>query len=426
MRKRTQQGSIITIGSNYYVRYWERVNVNGNIERKRRTREIGPIPKGYRCQTPPDDIVKAAEQIMRDINDSPVTPAHCVSVPAFMEDYFLPWVQQNRRPSTWKGCKIAWQQHLKPASKGYRGSLRDVRCEHVQQWLDEVNRLSKGKLAKNTLLRIKATVSAGFSEAKRVGYYDGSNPVADTLVSPHAAPAAQTRVYNLEEIDRILAVLPEPVATVFAVAAFTGLRRGEIEGLEWGDLHDGKLYVNRGVWNGKVLLPKTAASCAPVKVIKQLADRLEFHRLRAGEPQQTDPIFKNEAGHRANLNNMLNRAILPALNVCVHCGKSEGLAHLSQDHQYLRDDRIPEWKGFHACRRGLGSNLYRLGVLPDSIKKILRHSNVSTTSTYYIKSTSADADSGMEKLSQEITAQNLRDSDRTVNLDSGAMPKSVN
>ncbi|MGD1216656.1 MAG: tyrosine-type recombinase/integrase [Terriglobales bacterium] len=38
-----------------------------------------------------------------------------------------------------------------------------------------------------------------------------------------------------------------------------------------------------------------------------------------------------------------------------------------------------------AARRGLGSNLYRLGVPDIVIQRILRHANVSTTATYYIK-----------------------------------------
>ena len=39
--------------------------------------------------------------------------------------------------------------------------------------------------------------------------------------------------YSLEEIGQILALLQEPAATIFAVAAFTGARRGEIRGLMW-------------------------------------------------------------------------------------------------------------------------------------------------------------------------------------------------
>jgi len=37
--------------------------------------------------------------------------------------------------------------------------------------------------------------------------------------------------YGLEEVKTYLALLPEPAATAFPFAAFTGLRHGEIQGL---------------------------------------------------------------------------------------------------------------------------------------------------------------------------------------------------
>lgn len=97
---------------------------------------------------------------------------------------------------------------------------------------------------------------------------------------------------------------------------------------------------------------------------------------------------------------------------------------------YERDERIPTWYGFHAARRGLGSNLYRLGVYDKVIQKILRHSNVSTTTTYYIKSNSADVTAAMEKfearLAEKSEGQELRDTNGTPKPDSGATPGFVN
>lgn len=72
------------------------------------------------------------------------------------------------------------------------------------------------------------------------------------------------------------------------------------------------------------------------------------------------------------------------------------------DHNYTRDALRPEWHGFHAARRGIGSNLNRLGVDDTYIQKILRHSNVSTTQAYYIKGSSADMKEAMKKLEAEI------------------------
>jgi integrase len=68
------------------------------------------------------------------------------------------------------------------------------------------------------------------------------------------------------------------------------------------------------------------------------------------------------------------------------------------DHSFERDASRPEWHGWHAARRGLGTNLYRLGVPEKTIQAILRHANVSTTNTYYIKSAADDTRAAMAKL----------------------------
>jgi integrase len=72
------------------------------------------------------------------------------------------------------------------------------------------------------------------------------------------------------------------------------------------------------------------------------------------------------------------------------------------DHDFQRDGKLPEWHGWHAARRGLGTNLYRLGVHEKTIQAILRHANVSTTNTYYIKTAAADTQAAMAKLEIEI------------------------
>ena len=87
----------------------------------------------------------------------------------------------------------------------------------------------------------------------------------------------------------------------------------------------------------------------------------------------------------------------------------------------------PEWHGWHAARRGLGSNLYRLGVPDKVIQAILRHANVSTTSTYYIKTAADDVRRAMFKLENNIPAPKcLTDTFGTQNTDSRTVPASVN
>lgn len=138
-------------------------------------------------------------------------------------------------------------------------------------------------------------------------------------------------------------MLPESAATAFAVAAFMGLRHGEIQGLLWENYRDGEMYVSRSIWNGRITEPKTRKGRAPVPVIRQLAERLEMHRLRCGNPQ-TGPIFAKAVGKPLALNGVVNRVILPALNRCQRCRKPE-LGHQRADHDYKRDSGTPEWHG---------------------------------------------------------------------------------
>ena len=76
-----------------------------------------------------------------------------------------------------------------------------------------------------------------------------------------------------------------------------------------------------------------------------------------------------------------------------------------------RTDNVPQWHGWHAARRGLGSNLYRLGVPDMVIQRILRHANVSTTATYYIKTAGDDVRSAMAKLECQIEASTKKHSE---------------
>jgi hypothetical protein len=72
--------------------------------------------------------------------------------------------------------------------------------------------------------------------------------------------------------------------------------------------------------------------------------------------------------------------------------------------------RTPRWHGWHAARRGLGGTLHRLGVAPIVIQHILiRHSNVSTTADYYIKTAADDVRNAMEIFEKTVVGLNGAD-----------------
>jgi integrase len=204
---------------------------------------------------------------------------------------------------------------------------------------------------------------------------------------PAFAPnGAETKPYSLEEVAAMLSVLAEPSAIVVATAAFTGLRLGELRGLTWESYEPaqdedslGWLNVTRSIWRSSVGRPKTTKSKAPVPVIPQLARVLDEHRIRCGKPA-TGPIFRNSTGNPLDLNACYQQDMKDVL-------KRAGLS----------------WHGWHGFRRGLASNLNRLGVDDSVIQRILRHSTVAVTQNHYIKTASPDAVAAMRRFSDAFS-----------------------
>jgi integrase len=432
MRQRKQNGTIVRFCDRWYLRFSESRLIDGKLARKKVSVCLGPVVG--RGQNPPETIKDAAAKRMLTVNT--VMPDHVFIVSDFVKQVYLPYVEQEKRASTLKGYKTIWRG-LEPIV-GKRTLLKDVDTIIIQQWL---NQLAKSDLSKATLRHTKAWLSGVFRFAKVMGYFDpkAENPVRDAYIPSKARGAAECHAYTLEQIEEMLAVLPSPSDVVFATASYAGLRFSELSGLNWEDLRtddEGRmlLFVSRSIWNGHESAPKTATSAAGVPIIPFLQKRLELWRKACGSPT-TGPMFPNSLPDgRLNLNNLLGRVILPALNVCVHCGGHDDLKHIREEHPFERDPRRPVWRGWHACRRGLASNLKRLRIESEVIQRILRHSDVQTTERHYIKTIREDQWAAMDELQKEVSKKTaaldrrsgLSDSDRTVNRTVGALPLPVN
>ena len=90
-------------------------------------------------------------------------------------------------------------------------------------------------------------------------------------------------------------------------------------------------------------------------------------------------MFPNTIDGALDLDNLADRVIKPVI-------EANGL----------------EWKGWQAYRRGLATNLKRLGVPDTVIQAILRHEDVSTTQRFYIKTVRQDVTTAMKQLEAQI------------------------
>ena len=147
------------------------------------------------------------------------------------------------------------------------------------------------------------------------------------------------------------------------------------------------MHVRRSVWNSTTNPTKTKSSNAAIPVVRQLAEALEAHKLRAGKFAQPGlPIFAAGNGKPLNLDNSVRRTISPSIKRCVTCGKPES-DHKPEAHMFKLDEKI-QWHGWHGFRRGLATNLHTLGVDDKTIQTILRHSNIALTMNVYVKGVS--------------------------------------
>jgi integrase len=265
-----------------------------------------------------------------------------------------------------------WRRHLK--SRG-NTMLREFRTVDVERILESIAK--ENKLASTTLAHIKAFLTGIFRYAKRQGVVNSENPMRD-VVLPKGKPAEETHAYSLEEILQMLNVLPEPASTIVAVAAYTGVRKGELRGLLWENYDGEQVLISQSFWRGHAMEPKTRQSKAPVPVIAQLARRLDLHRSLSGNPAN-GLMFPGPAGKPINLDALAADVIVPLLT-----------------------ETGVQWHGWHAFRRGLATNLHRLGISDKTIQRILRHANVAVTQGCYIKTTDSDASAAMEQLERSL------------------------
>jgi integrase len=115
-------------------------------------------------------------------------------------------------------------------------------------------------------------------------------------------------------------------------------------------------------------------------------------------------IFQSGNGNPLNLDNLARRVIIPAIEKCCVCRKSER-EHKTEGHMFRLDETL-QWHGWHAFRRGLATNLHTLGVDDKTIQAILRHSNIGLTMNIYVKSVNESQVSAMDALSEKLETCN--------------------
>lgn len=143
-------------------------------------------------------------------------------------EFAADWLERESarlRPTTQALYASMVRVHIAPTLGNVR--LADLSPRRVQAWLDGMGprqRTEDARALLGTILR----------DAQRLGYVESN--VVDRTRAPHRNKLKR-QSFDLDELARIMeAAARYRMRNMIAVAAYTGLRRGELLGLRWEDV----------------------------------------------------------------------------------------------------------------------------------------------------------------------------------------------
>lgn len=350
-----QEGSIVRRGNFWYLRYYRPVLKNGVKKNAQTATKLVRVSE----QFPNEKAVRAAgltgarkiTEILGPLNAGTATADSTITLADFIEHRYMPYVREEKKPKTSKG----YQDCLRILAPHLNGrELGAVKTADIETILRDV-RTAKPR-ANSTMKHLKHFLSGAMRFAVRQGLL-AHNPVP-AAVPPKGITTDDTYAYSFAEVQAMLKLLAEPARTIVLTLSLTGLRMSELPGLKWTDVREDSIYVQRQVQGGVVLETKTEDSKALVPLVDTVRKALRKHRKLS----TSEYVFAGlRDGKPIVMDNVKRRLVVPRLK--------NGI----------------EWHGFHAFRRGLATELNRLGVKDETIAELLRHKGGKSVTRLYIK-----------------------------------------
>src|SRR6266481_1250273 len=372
-RNEMQKGSIRISGKWWYLKVRENVVKNGQTVREIMYHKLAPVDQ-YRPSSngeAPLAIRAMADEKLAPINLGKREGLSADSWKSYLESYLQAGLGADGRPVRKVTLKSYRRDYRVIADLIPEIQLRSIRTP-------DINKLFKALIAKDgddiratsAYRNIRNFLSGAFRTAVGDGLVD-FNPVRDAMVV--SGNDADTHAYTLTEVKQLMKVikLEDPksgdtwkhtMRAAVMIAMFTGLRLEEIKGLKWEDYDqpNGVLNIRRTVVNHNVVEDtKTAASKAPVPVVKTVAKELAAHLERnSGDGF----IFHKVSSSKSPI--IFEHIVLTDLHPAC---EAAGI----------------KFHGFHALRRGLNTAMKDMGIDHSLRADIMRHTPRDVTDKHY-------------------------------------------
>jgi integrase len=301
------------------------------------------------------------------------TEAPALTIEAFWNDTYLPWVKENKRFSTARGYEYDWKLYVKDqiATK----TLIEFTTVHACALLDHC--ASVKKLSKRSLAHVKSLCSGIFSHAVRKGHIQ-FNPWREARATVRVR-ASQPRIeYTPEETITILDAIESTDAKLFfGLVAVMGMRPSEAAATKWEniDLKRGVLKVREAAPYGVLGGLKTEKSKGDILITEPVTSLLKTVHKERGNPS-AGLLFTHDGATPINHNTFAKTYITPfARKVC------------------------SRWNGCYSGRHGAATTLYNLTGDVRAAYQVLRNS-LAVVQKEYIKPSVEQGQAGQLQYAQ--------------------------
>jgi len=303
-----------------------------------------------------------------------------------VDAYTKAHIQVNVRATTCRDYENRIKRHLLPYFINVK--IRLITPQMIEAFRAKLVNQNVGRRTINKCLILMGSMFRYSIKHKWMTY----NPAAEVKKLKedisHKEDLLEDNVLKPDEIRLLLSVFDssdERWRMIIMTAILSGLRQGELLGLQWGDIdwNTKQVYVRRTLTEGRFYDPKTKYSRRKVDIPDILVSELKRWKLRCPKGE-LDLVFSNGAGNPENNGNLLRRGFYPAL-------RRAKLRHVR----------------FHDLRHTYASLLIANGEHPKYIQSQLGHSSIQVTMDVYGHLMKATNNLAAEKLATLALGSNM-------------------